>query len=340
MPVRAGRRRHGRGLPGVRHPRHRRQRQLLQRHRRRRRSIPTPVLGIVGLIEDIRKAVRPGFRAAGDAVVLLGESRRNWAARSISGSSTAARPGPRPPSTSSRKSAVQECLPRARSTPGSSAPPTTSPKAAWPSPWPNAPSSPTEARLPDRPRGRPPRRRPPLRGIAIAHRHDLPPGEPRTRCWSWPRPGACRPGRSAASAATALRSAGRAGRSCASRSRRGLRAWKDACRASSRSGPRGDHGRGRLPQPAQEGAHRRLPLRPGLELHGHPRGRRAGRIDAEIALVLSNKADAPGLPTPANGASRRSSSTPSSSPRARNTTGRSSARSRGGGSTSSAWPAI
>ncbi len=35
---------------------------------------PTPVLGIVGVIDDIRKAVRPGFRAAGDAVVLIGES--------------------------------------------------------------------------------------------------------------------------------------------------------------------------------------------------------------------------------------------------------------------------
>ncbi|MGZ5453362.1 MAG: phosphoribosylformylglycinamidine synthase subunit PurL [Candidatus Aminicenantales bacterium] len=35
---------------------------------------PTPVLGIVGIIEDIRKAVRPGFRAAGDTVVLIGES--------------------------------------------------------------------------------------------------------------------------------------------------------------------------------------------------------------------------------------------------------------------------
>jgi len=35
---------------------------------------PTPVLGIVGIIDDIRKAVRPGFRAAGDAVVLIGEN--------------------------------------------------------------------------------------------------------------------------------------------------------------------------------------------------------------------------------------------------------------------------
>jgi phosphoribosylformylglycinamidine synthase subunit PurL len=36
---------------------------------------PTPVLGIVGIVEDIDKAVRPGFRAAGDAVVLLGENK-------------------------------------------------------------------------------------------------------------------------------------------------------------------------------------------------------------------------------------------------------------------------
>jgi phosphoribosylformylglycinamidine synthase II len=36
---------------------------------------PTPVLGIVGLIDDLRRLVRPGFRAAGDAVVLIGESR-------------------------------------------------------------------------------------------------------------------------------------------------------------------------------------------------------------------------------------------------------------------------
>jgi phosphoribosylformylglycinamidine synthase subunit PurL len=35
---------------------------------------PTPVLGIVGIIEDVRKVVRPGFRSAGDAIVLVGES--------------------------------------------------------------------------------------------------------------------------------------------------------------------------------------------------------------------------------------------------------------------------
>jgi phosphoribosylformylglycinamidine synthase II len=36
---------------------------------------PTPVLGIVGILADIRKAVSPGFKAAGDVVVLIGENR-------------------------------------------------------------------------------------------------------------------------------------------------------------------------------------------------------------------------------------------------------------------------
>jgi phosphoribosylformylglycinamidine synthase subunit PurL len=35
---------------------------------------PTPVLGIVGLLDDIGRATSPGFKAAGDAVVLFGES--------------------------------------------------------------------------------------------------------------------------------------------------------------------------------------------------------------------------------------------------------------------------
>jgi phosphoribosylformylglycinamidine synthase subunit PurL len=36
---------------------------------------PTPVIGIVGIIENIDKAVRPGFRAAGDTIILLGENK-------------------------------------------------------------------------------------------------------------------------------------------------------------------------------------------------------------------------------------------------------------------------
>ena len=37
--------------------------------------LPTPVLGVVGLIEDADRVVRRAFRAAGDVVILLGESR-------------------------------------------------------------------------------------------------------------------------------------------------------------------------------------------------------------------------------------------------------------------------
>jgi phosphoribosylformylglycinamidine synthase len=37
--------------------------------------LPTPVLGVVGLLEDADRVVRRAFRAAGDAVVLLGENR-------------------------------------------------------------------------------------------------------------------------------------------------------------------------------------------------------------------------------------------------------------------------
>jgi len=36
---------------------------------------PTPVLGIVGIIDDVRKVVSPGFKAGGDLVLLVGENR-------------------------------------------------------------------------------------------------------------------------------------------------------------------------------------------------------------------------------------------------------------------------
>jgi phosphoribosylformylglycinamidine synthase len=40
-----------------------------------RAVLPTPVLGVVGLIEDADSVVRRAFRSAGDVIVLLGESR-------------------------------------------------------------------------------------------------------------------------------------------------------------------------------------------------------------------------------------------------------------------------
>ena len=79
-----------------------------------------------------------------------------------------------------RKKAQPGIPARPRSKPGSSARPTTSPKAAWPWPGPNAPST-AKARLGCAigPRRRRTRRRPPLRGIPVPHRRDVPPGERR-----------------------------------------------------------------------------------------------------------------------------------------------------------------
>ncbi|MFN2481350.1 MAG: AIR synthase-related protein [Pyrinomonadaceae bacterium] len=37
--------------------------------------LPTPVIGMVGLIEEVSRIVQPGFKAEGDTVVLLGETR-------------------------------------------------------------------------------------------------------------------------------------------------------------------------------------------------------------------------------------------------------------------------
>jgi len=39
---------------------------------------PTPVLGIVGLVEDVDKVVTPGFKAGGDKVILVGENKEEF----------------------------------------------------------------------------------------------------------------------------------------------------------------------------------------------------------------------------------------------------------------------
>ena len=39
----------------------------------RGRIAPTPQIGVVGLLDDVSKALRPAFRAAGDAILLVGE---------------------------------------------------------------------------------------------------------------------------------------------------------------------------------------------------------------------------------------------------------------------------
>ncbi|HXT65087.1 MAG TPA: phosphoribosylformylglycinamidine synthase subunit PurL [Pyrinomonadaceae bacterium] len=37
--------------------------------------LPTPVIGMVGLIEDVKRVIQPGFKNAGDVIALLGETR-------------------------------------------------------------------------------------------------------------------------------------------------------------------------------------------------------------------------------------------------------------------------
>lgn len=41
---------------------------------------PTPVLGIVGMVDDVTRAVSPGFKREGEAIVLLGENREELGA--------------------------------------------------------------------------------------------------------------------------------------------------------------------------------------------------------------------------------------------------------------------
>ena len=77
LPAPRGRARHGRGVRGARHAGHRRQRLALQRESRRARCIPTPVIGMVGLIDSTRAHhARRTSSDEGDAIVLLGETDR------------------------------------------------------------------------------------------------------------------------------------------------------------------------------------------------------------------------------------------------------------------------
>ena len=47
---------------------------------------PTPVIGCLGLLEDVGKNVGTGFRKLGDIILLLGASELTWDASSLAGS--------------------------------------------------------------------------------------------------------------------------------------------------------------------------------------------------------------------------------------------------------------
>ena len=67
----AGHRRHQRSLHRARNPHHWRQRLAVQREPRGEGIYPTPVIGIVGILDDVTKAVPSGFQQEGDALILI-----------------------------------------------------------------------------------------------------------------------------------------------------------------------------------------------------------------------------------------------------------------------------
>jgi phosphoribosylformylglycinamidine synthase len=71
---------------------------------------PTPVLGIVGLVEDVEKIVTPGFKAEGDAVILLGENREEFGGSEYLNLIHGTNEGALPVLNLGREIAVQETL--------------------------------------------------------------------------------------------------------------------------------------------------------------------------------------------------------------------------------------
>ena len=140
---------------------------------------PTPVLGIVGVIPDIDKAVRPGFRSEGDAVVLLGRSTDELGAseylKVVHGSAA----GPVPAFDLGVEKAVAGSLPaRRRGRMARVRPRPFGRRAGRRRGRVRLPFA-RRARLLDRDRRRAPRRRRPLRRSALAHPRHGQAGAPR-----------------------------------------------------------------------------------------------------------------------------------------------------------------
>ena len=115
--------------------------------------LPTPVVGVLGLVEDVRRAVPHGFGPDGDAVWLLGETRDE-----LDGSAWAGvvhdhlGGGPRC-AISPRRPASPRRWPRGRAT-GCSPGRTTSPTVGWRRRWSRPRSPPGAGRRSRRPRAR------------------------------------------------------------------------------------------------------------------------------------------------------------------------------------------
>ena len=106
---------------------------------------PTPVMGIVGILEDVHKAVQPNYRSAGKTLVLIsgapeqsqGDAEKPASVPANTPKSCSNPSGAnRPRSTSTRKPRSTKPWPN-WPTPSCSTPPKTSPKAASPPPSPS-----------------------------------------------------------------------------------------------------------------------------------------------------------------------------------------------------------
>ena len=85
LPARGVHQGHGRSLPRPRRARGQRQREPLQRGRLQA-IYPTPVVGALGLLEDVSRHCGAGFRNEGDVVLLLGASSLDGDAATLAGS--------------------------------------------------------------------------------------------------------------------------------------------------------------------------------------------------------------------------------------------------------------
>ncbi len=95
---------------------------------------PTPVVGVLGVLDDVDRRIGSGWAEAGLALYLLGTTREElsgsaWAVSSTTTSVVCPRRWTSPPSSCSPRS----CLPRAAT--GWWTPPTTCPTVAWPRLW-------------------------------------------------------------------------------------------------------------------------------------------------------------------------------------------------------------
>ncbi len=104
---------------------------------------PTPVVGMLGLLDDVSRHLRAGFEQAGAQAWLLGAASTSQPAHSPAASTSrpsTARLQACPPSTS-RPNGSSSSSSSASTTRASSSAPTTARMAASPSPWPSAASS-------------------------------------------------------------------------------------------------------------------------------------------------------------------------------------------------------